>query len=187
MKTGEKKSGYFVEMTTTAPQKVVLQMAVPDAEYALLCHHLSRRPHTHKMTVMSKEKEKIEFYATKQNKIKAIRVIDGKPIKFEVEPMSAVMGGDERAFIKKKLKEQYPDYNDARLEVEADMVFEMRKSVETLVKETGCKPEHALKAIEAGIASKEAELMMKHASEVMAFSTKTTDLSENYVPSQSPE
>ena len=187
MKTGEKKSCYFVEMTTTAPQKMVYQMAVPDNEYALLCYHLSKRNHSHKMTVMSKTKEKIDFYASKQNKVKAVRMIDGKPMKFEVIPMSSVMGGGERNFIKKQLKEKYPDYNDARLEVETDLVFEMRKSVETLVKETGCSPEVAFKAIEAGVASAEAEQMMKYASEVMAFSTQTADLSGNAQPSQSPE
>ncbi len=170
-------------MTTTAPPaKVVLQMAVPDAEYALLCFHLSQRPHSQRMVVFSKEKkERIEFYvAKKSNKVKAVRMIDGKPLKFEVEPMSKVMGGDEREFIKKKIKEQHPEYNNARLEVEADLVFEMRKSVETLVKETGCKPEDALRALELGMASKEAGDMMKEASEIALHPTQTVDISENY-------
>lgn len=139
-------------------------MAVPDEEYALLWHRLLQRPHSNRCVIYAKDnKERMTFWRTRNEKVKCVRTIEGKEIKFEVLPLSKAMGGDERTFLKSKLKEKYPDYNDARLNVEVDMIYEMRESVKKIVEQTGCKPEEALRALEMGLASKEAELMMKDA------------------------
>jgi hypothetical protein len=152
------------------PPANVYVMAVPDAEFVEICRRLLERNHTDHITLISKDKEHIKFYR-RGDKVKAIRIIDGKPMKFLVEPLSKVMPQpntqNERDWLKKQIHEQNPTYNNARLEYEVDMVYEMRKSVEEIVKATGCKPEQAMKSLEIAMASKEAEQKMGNAKEKM--------------------
>jgi hypothetical protein len=150
-------------------------MAVPDAEFIEICRRLVSRQHGDHITLITREKEHIKFYR-KGDKVKAIRVIDGKPTKFSVEPLSKVMPQpntqNEREWLKSKLKEANPEYNNARLDLEADMIYEMRKSVAKLVEETGCKPEQAIKALEMGMASADAMKQMESVEKLTAFTTQ---------------
>lgn len=155
---------------TTPDKKPILTMAVPDAEFALICQRLEERKHSETITLVSSTKEHIRFYR-KGDKVKAKRMIDGKPVSFLVEPLSKLIP-NEREWLKKQIHDQHPDYNNARLEYEVDMIYEMRASVKKIVDETGCKPEVALKALEAGLASQQANEKMSMAEAITSYTTQ---------------
>ena len=155
------KSLSSVEMETptqksTTPQMV---MAVPNEEYVEILRRLvNRSKHCDHITLISKDKEHIQFYL-KKDKIKARRFIDGKKIICVVEPLSKLIP-NEREWLKKQIHDKNPTYNNARLEYEVDMIYEMRASVKKIVEETGCKPEDAFRALECGLAKREADEKM---------------------------
>jgi hypothetical protein len=161
------KPNTYVEMTTPAP---VMTMAVPDAEYMEIVRRLHERNHSEHITLISSNKEHIRFYK-KGDKVKAKRMIDGKPTTFLVEPLGKLIP-NEREWLKKQIHDKNPEYNNARLEYEVDMIYEMRQSVKKIVDETGCKPEDALRAIELGIASQQASEKMAITEEVISYTTK---------------
>ncbi len=131
---------------------------------------IHRSKHSDHITLISKEKEHIQFFF-KKDKIKARRIIDGKPVVMPVEPLSTLIP-NEREWLKKQIHDKNPDYNNARLEYEVDMIYEMRTSVKKIVEETGCKPEEALRALEMGLASQQAQEKMGEAEKITAYTTK---------------
>ena len=107
----------------------------------------------------------------KGDTIKAIRMIDGKPKVFEVQPMSKLMP-NEREMMKKHFHDKNPSWNNARLEAECDIVYEMRESVKKIVEETGLTHEQAFKLLERGLVEKELEKRT-----LTAFPEASTDVS----------
>jgi hypothetical protein len=157
-------------MTTPAP---ILTMAVPDAEFVEIVRRVATAGRRDHITLLSQQKEHIKFYKTKSDKIKAIRMIDGKPVKFLVEPLSKLIP-NEREYLKKQIHDKNPEYNNARLEYEVDMIYEMRESVKKIVAETGCKPEDALRALEYGLAGQQANEKMGQAAALAQTSNTET-------------
>lgn len=147
-----------------------MTMAVPDAEYEEIVKRINQRPHAEHITLISKEKEHIQFYR-KGDKIKARRFIDGKKMTMPVEPLSKLIP-NEREWLKKQIHDKNPEYNNARLEYEVDMIYEMRESVKKIVAETGCKPEDALRALEMGLATQQANEKMGAAEALTTYTTK---------------
>ena len=136
-------------------QKYELMMAVPDAEFVMIAKRLIELKHSDHITLVSSNKEHIRFIK-RGDKIKAIRQIDGKPTLFHVEPMSKMMP-NEREMMKKHFHDKNPSWNNARLEAECDIVYEMRESVKKIVEETGLTHEQAFKLLERGLVEKELE------------------------------
>jgi hypothetical protein len=130
-------------------QKYELMMAVPDSEFMEIARRLLELKHKKSITLVSSTKEHITFQR-RGDKIKALRMIDGKPTLFAVEPMSKLVP-DEREFIKKQLHDKNPDWNNARLDLEVDIIYEMRASVKKIVEETGMTAEQAFRLLEQGM------------------------------------
>jgi hypothetical protein len=139
-------------------------IAVPDAEYAEIARRIQQLEHRKSLTLLSSSKEPIRFYRTDAG-IRAVRTIDGKKVRSQVEPLSVVMPkqtpAQERQQLKEILRRDNPTYNDARLELEVDLIHEKRASVEKIMKEMKCSPQQAYQALEQGIALMEAQKRME--------------------------
>jgi hypothetical protein len=141
-----------------------LTMAVPDLEYNEIYRRCKELHHKSSITLLSKDKEPIRFYLTRNGDMKAIRVSGGKEFKMKVKALSQAIP-DENNMLRDEIKKQHPEYNNARLDFEVDYIKEMRKSVMNIVNATGCKPEEAVKILEIGLAQKELEDMTKYKEE----------------------
>lgn len=157
-------------------------IAVPDAEYSEIARRVYELEHKKSITLLSSSKEPIRFYKTDAG-IRAVRTIDGKKVRSQVEPLSKIMKQmpsmtpeQEREQLKQILQQDNPTWNNARLELEIDLIYEKRKSVKTIMEATGCKAEEACRVLERGIADMEAQKMMKeNGQEIITTPTVTEE------------
>ena len=145
-------------------------IAIPDAEYTEIVRRVHDLDHKKSITLLSSSKEPIRFYRTDAG-IRAIRVVENKKVRFQVEPlgkvmkeMPAVSPEQEREQLRTILRRDNPTYNEARIQLEIDLIYEKRQSVQTIMKEMGCNARDALRALEQGIAQVEAQKMCEEKS-----------------------